>query len=42
MITGRQAELNLLETIYHLKGEQIVLVTGEKYVGKTALITEST
>lgn len=40
MITGRQAELNLLETIYHLKGEQIVLVTGEKYVGKTALIRE--
>lgn len=40
MIIGRQDELNQLEASYHAKGPQVVFVTGEDRVGKTALVHE--
>lgn len=38
MILGRASELNYLNTCYQRKNSQILVLYGEKNVGKTALL----
>lgn len=40
MIIGRAVELNYLNTYYNREGSQLMVVYGEKNVGKTALLKE--
>ncbi|MBP3476644.1 MAG: ATP-binding protein [Lachnospiraceae bacterium] len=40
MLLGRVAELNYLNSCYDRDGSQILVVYGQKYIGKTALVKE--
>lgn len=40
MIIGRNSELNQLETYYERDNSQIIVVYGQKYIGKTSLIRD--
>ena len=40
MLIGRNNELNQLATYYERDKSQIVVLYGQKYVGKTALLRE--
>ena len=40
MVLGRAVELKYLNTYYDREGSQIMVVYGEKNIGKTALLSE--
>lgn len=40
MLLGRASELNYLNNYYYRDGSQILIVYGQKYIGKTALVKE--
>ena len=40
MLLGRITELNYLNNCYDREGSQILIVYGQKHIGKTALVKE--
>ena len=40
MLLGRASELNYLNNYYDKDGSQILIVYGQKHIGKTALVRE--